>query len=215
MIRIDQQRTASLDVDPQRSFTPLCPDELPVAGGDEIAGELNAQAALAAFRVVTREDHPPQAPWVAQSPDEVMTPVAGDYPDLDVKWPAHCVVGSAGHLLIPGLPEPDRYDLVVHKGYDPHKHPYGGCYHDLAESESTGLVEWLQQHGVTDLIVGGLATDYCVKMTVLQLRRAGFRVIVNLAGCRGVAADTSAAAIDEMRAAGVEFADSSAELAAA
>jgi nicotinamidase/pyrazinamidase len=40
-------------------------------------------------------------------------------------------------------------------------------------------------------------------------------VIVNLAGCRGVAADTSAAAIDEMRAAGVEFADSSAELAAA
>ena len=215
MIKIDKSRTASLDVDPQRGFTPLCPDELPVAEGDEIYEELNAQAVFTAFRVVTQEDHPAEAPWVAKSPDEIMTPVEGDYPNLDVKWPSHCVVGTEGNLLIPGLPALDAYDLVVRKGQDPLKHPYGGCYHDQAESESTGLIEWLREHGVTDLIVGGLATDYCVKMTVQQLRRDGFRVIVNLAGCRGVAADTSEAAIEEMRAAGVEFVGSSAELAAA
>lgn len=214
MIKIAKTKTVSLDVDPQRGFTPLCPDELPVAEGDQIAGELNAQAEYAAFRVVSQEDHPAQAPWVATSPDQMMTPVEGDYPNLDVKWPSHCVVGTEGNLLIPGLPALEDYDLVVRKGFDPLKHPYGACYHDLAENESTGLIEWLREQSVTSLIVGGLATDYCVKTSVLQLCRAGFRVIVNLAGCRGVAAGTSEAAIVEMREAGVELADSSADLVA-
>lgn len=214
MIQIDRNKTASLDVDPQRGFTPLCPNELPVAGGDEIAGELNSQSGFAAFRVVSQEDHPAEAPWVAKSPEEVLTPVEGDYPNLDVKWPSHCVVGSEGNLLIPGLPALDRYDLVVRKGYDPHKHPYGACYHDQAESESTGLLEWLRGHGVTTLVVGGLATDYCVKTTVLQLLKAGFRVIVNLGGCRGVDPVTSEAAIGEMRSAGSEFIASYHELVA-
>ncbi len=204
MIRIKRNKTASLEIDPQRGFTPLCPDELPVAGGDDIAGELNSQAAFAAFRVVSQEDHPAEAPWVATSPEEIMTPVKGDYPNLDVKWPAHCVVGTEGNLLIPGLPSLEQYDLVIRKGDDPFKHPYGACYHDQAESESTGLLEWLRESGVTDLVVGGLATDYCVKMTVLQLLRAGFRVVVNLGGCRGVDPVTSEAAILEMRAAGAE-----------
>ena len=215
MISIISQRTASLDVDPQRGFTPLCPQELPVAQGDEIAAELNAQAGFAAFRLVSQEDHPAQAPWIARSADEIMTPVAGDYPDLDIKWPAHCVVGTVGNLLIPGLPAPAAYDLVIRKGIDPHKHPYGACYHDQREQESTGLIEWLRAHAVSDLIVGGLATDYCVKTTVLQLLRAGFRVVVNLAGCRGVAPESTLAAVAAMRAAGAELAASSAELVAA
>lgn len=214
MVQIDRNKTASLDVDPQRGFTPLCPDELPVAGGDEIAEELNGQAEFTAYRVVSQEDHPAEAPWVAKSPEEVMTPVEGDYPSLDVKWPAHCVVGSEGHLLIPGLPALDRYDLVVRKGYDPLKHPYGACYHDQAGSESTGLLEWLREHEVTTLVVGGLATDYCVKMTVLQLLQAGFRVIVNLGGCRGVDPATSETAVAEMKGAGGEFIASCHELVA-
>lgn len=212
MMHLDKHHTASLDVDPQRGFTPLCPDELPVPEGDRIAAELNAQAAFARFRVVSREDHPAEAPWVAASPEEVLTPVPGDYPDLDVKWPAHCVVGTEGNRLIPGLPEPDAYDLVVRKGMDPYKHPYGACYHDQGEKESTGLIEWLRAQDISSVVVGGLATDYCVKTSVLQLLRAGFRVIVNLGGCRGVDAGTSQAAIAEMHAAGAEFVAGSAEL---
>lgn len=214
MIRIEKQKTASLDVDPQRGFTPLCPEELPVPEGDEIVGELNTQASCAVYRIVSQEDHPAQAPWVANSPEEIMSPVEGEYPDLDVKWPSHCVVGTTGNLLIPGLPDLDGYDLVVRKGMDPLKHPYGACYHDQGERETTGLIEWLRERGVTDLVVGGLATDYCVKTTVLQLLRAGFRVVVNLAGCRGVAPDTTATAIIEMRDAGAELIESSAELVA-
>jgi nicotinamidase/pyrazinamidase len=212
MFRLDKQSTASFDVDPQRGFTPLCPDELPVAEGDQIAEELNAQARFGSYRLVSKDCHPAEAPWVTHNPDEIMTPVAGDYPGLDVKWPPHCVVGSDGNRLIPGLPAEARYDLVIEKGQDPLKHPYGACFQDLAETESTGAIEWLRERGVTTVLVGGLATDYCVKTTVLQLRRAGFRVIVNLAACRGVAAESCDAAISEMRNAGAELVSGSAEL---
>ena len=71
------------------------------------------------------------------------------------------------------------------EGIELDMHPYGACYHDLAERLSTGVIEFLRENSVTTIIVGGLATDYCVKTTVLQLLRAGFQVIVNLSACRG------------------------------
>ncbi len=85
-------------------------------------------------------------------------------------------------------------------------HPYGTCFHDLAERRSTGLIEFLQARGVTTVLVGGLATDYCVKTSVLQLRRAGFRVIVHLDACRGIAPETIASAHTQMIEAGAELA---------
>ncbi|MCW8994633.1 MAG: isochorismatase family protein [Psychromonas sp.] len=212
MLKVEKSVTVSFDVDPQRSFTPLCPNELPVAEGDQIAEELNAQARFACYRLVSKECHPAEAPWIANSPDEIMTPVSGDYPDLDVKWPAHCVVGSEGNRLIPGLPNEADYDLLITKGTDPFKHPYGSCYYDLGERESTGLIEWLLERQIKTVIVGGLATDYCVKTTVLQLCRAGFRVIVNLAACRGVTSETTKTACIKMRSAGAELITDSAEM---
>jgi nicotinamidase/pyrazinamidase len=62
------------------------------------------------------------------------------------------------------------------------------------------------------VVVGGLATDYCVRTTVLQLCRAGFRVVVNRKACRGVAEDTSSAAFMEMKAAGATLVNDSSEL---
>lgn len=215
MIPLDKNRTASFDIDPQRGFTPLCPDELPVVEGDQIASELNRQARLAKFRLVSKDCHPAEAPWIATSAEEILQPVGAGYPGLDVKWPAHCVIGSEGNRLIPGLPEENSYDLVIEKGRDPLKHPYGACYHDLAETETTGAIEWLRDRDITTVIVGGLATDYCVKNSVLQLCKAGFRVIVNLAGCRGVAPETSRRALEEMQAAGAELVAGSKDLVAA
>ena len=207
-----KEKTASFDVDPQCSFTPLCPDELPVSGGDEIADELNRQAGYAAYRVASKEDHPAAAPWITTDPSAVMTPVEGDHPNLDVKWPAHCVVGTKGNMLIPGLPDEDAYDLVVRKGVDPEKHPYGSCFHDLACTESTGAIEWLRERLVDTVIVGGLATDFCMKTTALQLSAAGFRVIVNLGACRSVNPATLEDDLAQMRLAGVETIQSANEL---
>jgi nicotinamidase/pyrazinamidase len=211
-MQINKETTASFDVDPQRGFTPLCPAELPVSGGDEIAEELNAQAAFARVRLVSKDCHPAQAPWIAASPEDVMQPVPGDYPELDIMWPAHCVVGTQGNQLIPGLPEEATYDLVIEKGSDPLMHPYGACFHDLSEEIGTGVIEWLREQKIESILLGGLATDYCVRTTALQLLRAGFGVILNRAACRGVAAETSAKALEELGVAGVQIIASSAEL---
>ena len=215
MVTVNKAKTASFDVDPQRGFTPLCLDELPVAEGDLIAPELNAQATFAALRVVSKDCHPAAAPWVAVSAEEIMQPVPGDYPDLDIKWPPHCVIGTEGNQLIPGLPAESDYDLVIEKGSDPEMHPYGACFHDLREAKSTGAIEWLKEHHVETVLLAGLATDYCVKTTGLQLLNAGFQVVFNLAGCRGVAAETSEAAVAELSAAGATIIADSSELSLA
>ena len=84
--------------------------------------------------------------------------------------------------------------------------------HDLAELRSTGLIEFLQARDVTTVLVGGLATDYCVKTSVLQLRRAGFRVIVHLDACRGIAPETIDQARTRMIEAGAELAQTLADI---
>ena len=209
-LNLNKNQIAAFDIDAQQTFTPLCPDELPVAGGDEIAAELNAQAQFASLRVASRDAHSPKAVWIANDEHAPLTPVTG-YADSDLYWPSHAIVGTKGFEFIPGL-DPKAYTFQVYKGIEPDKHPYGACYHDLKDTLSTGVIEFLQSRGIKAVICGGLATDYCVKNTVLQLVRAGFTVILNLAACRGIAPDTVAAALDEMRGAGVIIVNNSAEL---
>ena len=201
MTHFDRNRTASFDVDVQKGFTPLCPEELPVAGGETLADALNRQATLACVRVGSKDAHPPNALWRADADHPQFSKVEG--PNLDIRWNAHCVVGTRGHELIDGLPHPASYDFFVQKGIERDMHPYGACYHDLAERQSTGVIEFLNVRGIDTVLVGGLATDYCVKTTALQLRRAGFEVVVNLSACRGIAPETVDDAIARMRDAGV------------
>jgi nicotinamidase/pyrazinamidase len=201
---------ASFDVDPQCTFTPICPDELPVPEGDQIADELNLQGSLASLRVVSRDAHSPKAVWIANDKNPQFSKVDG-YPDVDIRWKSHAIVGTLGFNLIPGLSS-SNYNYQVLKGIEPHKHPYGACYHDFAEQESTGAIEFLKQNGISTVLVGGLALDYCVKTTAIQLKRAGFEVIVNLAACRGISNETSEVAKKEMLAEGVSLVSSPAEL---
>lgn len=201
---------ASFDIDAQNTFTPVCPDELPVAEGDTIAPELNANARFASLRLGSRDAHTLSALWLSDAEHAPLTPIAG-HPDLDVRWPAHAIIGTKGFDFIDGL-DPKAYDFQIFKGIEPDKHPYGACYHDLQDKLSTGAIEYLRCHGITTVICGGLATDYCVKNTVLQLKRAGFDVVLNKAACRGIAPETVAAALEEMQAAGVRLAASAAEL---
>lgn len=201
---------ASLDVDAQYTFTPACPDELPVAGGDGIADELNRQAAFAGCRIGTKDAHSPKAHWVADDASPAFSPLPGRH--MDIRWPRHAVPGTRGFELLDGLPHPADYDFFVWKGVEPDMHPYGACYHDLDELLSTGLIEFLRTRGISTVLVGGLATDYCVRRTVLQLLAAGFEVVVNRAAIRGVADDTSRHAIAEMIQQGARFIRDSGEL---
>jgi nicotinamidase/pyrazinamidase len=180
-----KNKIASFDVDPQKGFTELCPDELPIPEGHLIVDELNKNAKMSHFRVGSRDMHPMDALWNAETPSEMLDPVG--LPNVDVKWIPHCRVGTRGSELLDGLPHPfEGYDFMVSKGMDKDVHPYGACYHDLGNKKSTGVIEFLKMNGVGTVIVGGLATEYCVLTTILQLLDAEFTVIVNKASIRGL-----------------------------
>lgn len=209
-MRIDKDKVASFDVDPQKGFTPICPAELPVSGGDEIAPHLNFMGSLASFRVGSKDAHTPSAPWVVDSHDKMFVPTG--LKDADITWVSHCVPGTAGFEFLDALPSPDEYDYFVWKGVEPAMHPYGACYHDLGNKMSTGAIEVLRANGIKRVLVGGLATDYCVKTTVLQLCEAGFEVVVYLPACRAIAEDTELAAFEAMINAGASLARDEFEL---
>lgn len=117
-------------------------------------------------------------------------------------WPQHCVQHTGGALFAPGL-DTRRITRVFTKGMNPRIDSYSGLF-DNGHRASTGLGEWLREKGVTHLTVAGVATDYCVKFTVLDALAEGFQVEVVEAACRGVnlQAGDSAKAIEEMRAQG-------------
>ncbi len=209
---LNSKHTAAFDVDAQYTFTPECPDELPVAGGTEIVNALNEQAELASIRVGSKDAHSPKAIWVADENKPMFSPVEGE--NVDIAWNQHAVPGTKGFELIDGLPKPIDYDFFVWKGMELDLHPYGACYHDLNDKMSTGVIEYFKSNGIENVIVGGLATDYCVKTTVFQLFNAGFRVIVNLEACRGVAEETVIESVEEMRKAGIEVVANTNELRA-
>lgn len=218
-----KHRTASLDVDCQKGFTPLCPEELPVPDGHLIVPELNAQAKAARLRIGSKDAHCRAALHIATPELPQFSPIGA--PNADIRWNAHCIMGTPGAELLDGLPHWLDYDYFVFKGIEPDAHPYGACYHDLADRKSTGLIEYLRHNGITCVIVGGLATDFCVKTTVLQLAKAGFEVVLNLAACRGIGLPnpgpvgggptTIHLALEEMRAAGARIVESAAFLKAA
>ena len=72
----DTKYIASFDIDAQNTFTPVCPDELPVAEGDQIAGELNAQAKFASLRLGSRDAHTMAALWLSDAQPAPLTPLA-------------------------------------------------------------------------------------------------------------------------------------------
>ncbi|WP_257286166.1 isochorismatase family protein [Endozoicomonas sp. SESOKO1] len=209
-----RETIAAFDVDPQKCFTPLCPDELPVPDGHQIASELNRQARLAGVRVGSKDAHPANAVWVAGKEHPQLAPVTG-HKNVDLRWNRHAVPGTKGFELVSGLPDVTDYDYFVWKGIETDIHPYGACFHDLAESLSTGVIEFLQINGITTVLVGGLALDFCVKTTALQLHRAGFQVYVNRAASRGLAESSITDAIAELNAAGVILIESASELVVA
>lgn len=197
--------TASIDIDAQNCFTPVCPNELPIPGGSDIVEALNQQAKLTNFRIGTKDAHPANAIWVADDEHPQLTPIVGD--NVDYYWNTHAVPGTKGFELISGLPHPTDYDFFVWKGIEADLHPYGCCYHDMHNQLSTGLIEFLHSKQVSSVIVGGLALEYCVKISVLQLLNAGFNVVVNLDACRGVSQQTIDIAKREMQTAGAIIID--------
>ncbi len=127
-------------------------------------------------------------------------------------WPDHCVQGSHGAEFVKTL-NLERIQRVVRKGTDRDIDSYSGFY-DNDHKCSTGLAEYLREQNVSHVFVMGLATDYCVRATVLDALHEGLRTTLIINGCRGVdlLPGDIKRAIAEMEAAGAEMVNSKAIL---
>ena len=189
---IDPSRDALVIVDVQNDF---CPGgALGVQEGDRVVPVLNRYAERFAARgapiFASRDWHP----------DETK-----HFQAYGGAWPPHCVQGSRGAEFHPGLVLPGE-TTVLSKGMNPEDDAYS-CFQAETPDEQAFAVS-LGERGVQRLFVGGLATDYCVKATVLDALREGFEaVVLEDAVCAvDLAPGDGARALEAMRAAGAETA---------
>jgi len=177
-VRLDKN-SALIIVDVQRDF---CQGgALAVPNGDEVVPVLNEYIekfkSAGAAVIATRDWHPR---------NHVSFRSRGG------PWPEHCVQNTAGAEFHPRLNLPSDV-IVVSKGTKPDKEAYSGF-------EDTDLESKLRELGVSKIFVGGLATDYCVKHTVLDGLKRGFEVYLLEDAVRGVDVQKgdSEKAIEEM-----------------
>jgi nicotinamidase/pyrazinamidase len=101
-----------------------------------------------------------------------------------ILWPSHCVQGTIGADFSHGW-DTTCIDKVVYKGTDPFIDSYSAFF-DNGHRKSTELELFLKEKGIKKLFFAGLATDYCVKYSVLDALRLGFKSYVIMESCRGI-----------------------------
>lgn len=187
-LTVDPSRDALVVVDVQNDF---CPGgALAVPEGDRVVPVLNdyaerfARAGMPVF--ASRDWHPARTRHFAAQGGA---------------WPPHCVQGTRGAEFHPALKLPAGTE-VVSKGMDPGDDAYS-CFQAERE-DGMPFAAVLGERGVGRLFVGGLATDYCVKATVLDALKEGFEVVVLDDAVRAVdvAPGDGMRALEEMRRAG-------------
>ncbi|WP_025121015.1 MULTISPECIES: bifunctional nicotinamidase/pyrazinamidase [unclassified Serratia (in: enterobacteria)] len=200
-------KTALLLIDLQNDF---CPGgALGVVEGDATIAVANQAIAACLARndtVIASQDwHPAEhRSFAINSNAQVGT--LGELEGLpQVWWPVHCVQGSLGADLHAQL-DRQSIEAIFRKGEDPDIDSYSAFF-DNGHRAQTALDGWLKERDITQLAVMGLATDYCVKFSVLDALRLGYQTQVIIDGCRGVnlQPDDSEQALAAMQSAGAQL----------
>ncbi|MDA8743081.1 bifunctional nicotinamidase/pyrazinamidase [Rubripirellula amarantea] len=170
-------------IDLQNDFMPG--GSLAVSGADKVIPIANTMMKRAGLVVATQDWHPANHGSFASQHADCKV---GDLVELaglpQIAWPDHCIENTIGAGFHPDLNFDDIHH-IIHKGTDPKIDSYSGFF-DNGRRAATGLHHYLQSQGAIHLHVMGVATDYCVKFTVLDALSLGYQVTVNLDGCRGV-----------------------------
>ena len=201
-------------VDLQRDFLPG--GALAVPRGDEVVAVANAVMDRFTRVVATQDWHPAgHGSFAASQPGRAPGEVIELGGVAQVLWPVHCVQDTPGAAFAAGL-QVEGITRVFVKGTDAGVDSYSGFF-DNDRRSATGLGDYLREVGETEVVVLGLATDYCVKATALDARRLGLRVRLIVDACRAVDLQPGDGerALAEMQAAGVELITSAALLGGA
>ena len=197
-------KTGVIVVDVQGDFTTWKNGSLAVPGTDEsyVKSVENATKELARQGYLifgTQDWHPANhVSFYTNHPGKKPFDVIKVNGKTQVLWPPHCVQGTENARV---LVDNNLFLAIVKKGKDPRFDSYSGFQDD--GGAKTEMDEILKRNGITKVVIYGIATDYCVKATAIDAANAGYKVMVVESLCRGVAPDTSKAAIKEMESKGI------------
>jgi nicotinamidase/pyrazinamidase len=199
------RESALLEIDVQNDF---CPGgALAIAGGDEVIAPLNNLAARFAReggRVAATADwHPPGHISFASAHPEGIDPDSGQ-----VLWPDHCVQGSHGAAFHDAL-DMKPVNLILRKGFRQNLDSYSAFFENDRKTP-TGLDGFLRGLGITTVLLGGLATDYCVLYSALDAARLGYQTLVLQDAIRsvGIPEGSEERALGYLEKAGVQLINS-------
>lgn len=196
------ERDALLVIDVQNCFVPG--GSLAVKGGDEIVPLINKLAKSFANVVLTQDWHTADHVSFASQHDgkKPFETIKLKY-GTQVLWPDHCVQGTEGASLAPGIDIPHA-QLIIRKGFHQQVDSYS-AFLEADRKTETGLAGYLKGRKVNRVFLCGLATDYCVAWSALDARKFGFQASVIEDAARGIDLNGSlAAAWKDMAKAGVK-----------
>lgn len=121
--------------------------------------------------------------------------------ELQMMWPVHCIPGTWGHEVMEDLYLPKDVSYVI-KGTNKEVDSYSGFGSEDGKSEITELHDRLQGNNVKNLVVCGLALDYCVKFTILDALKRGYTVTLIVDGTYAVESDKSTSVLTELKTIG-------------
>ncbi|MEH0021392.1 MAG: isochorismatase family protein [Desulfobacter sp.] len=204
MIDEKEKGTAIVVVDVQGDFTACRQGALAVAGTDRayldtVDAETRRLKGLGYPVFATQDWHPgDHISFFSNHENKSAFDTLAMDDRVQVLWPPHCIQDTENAEV---LLDNSLFDAIVKKGTDTGYDSYSGFFDD--GGQETGLEQMLKSRAIKKLIVYGLATDYCVRATVMDARALGFDVVLVASLCRGVAEETTRAALEEMAAAGV------------
>jgi nicotinamidase/pyrazinamidase len=203
-MRIDPRTDALLVVDLQHDFLPG--GALAVPDGDAVVAPIARLAPVFRTVVATQDWHPRGHVSFAS-----VHPGRRPYETLALPhgrqelWPDHCVQGTRGAALHPGLPD-EAVTLHLRKGTRPDVDSYSAFRENVGPDgarPTTGLGAWLAARGVKRVFVTGLARDFCVRATAVDAAAEGFETVVLDDLTRAVFPDRRSEVDAELAGAGV------------
>ena len=189
-------------IDVQNDF--LINGSLEVPDGNDVIEPINEIIKNYALVVATKDWHPLDHVSFASNHQGKKIGDVVKVNNLDqILWPVHCVQESKGSDF-PTTLNIKAINKIIYKGTNSQIDSYSG-FHDNGKIRSTGLSDYLKAKNITSIDYVGLVTEYCVKFTVFDSIKEGFRSRVILKGIKGINLEESNKALKEMRSKGIDL----------